>query len=72
MIRAIRYWLDRQKISPGLIKPGQFRVRYNDDVWSVRTTYDVARTYAQVFGGTVHWVRYDDPAQQSEKEQSNG
>jgi len=62
VIRAIRKLLDKLPTSPGLIRAGQWRVLYHDGNWSVRMTYDIAKDYAGMFGGTVRHIRYDDPA----------
>lgn len=68
MIRAIRRFLDKFPTSEGLLKSGQWRVHYTDGNWSEKMTNDAAWDYADMFGGTVHWVRYDDPATDKAKE----
>lgn len=53
---------DKIATSPGLIWSGQWRVHYTEvDRWSIRMTYDAAKSYAEIFNGTVHHVRYNDP-----------
>lgn len=62
MIRFLRRQLDKLPKSPGIVRSGQWRVQYDSGEWTIRMTYDVARDYANIFGGAVHWIRYDDKA----------
>lgn len=62
MIRFLRRQLDKLAGSPGLLMSGQWRVQYADGLWTRRMTYDAACEYAEMFGGQVHWIRYDDRA----------
>lgn len=69
LAKAIRKFFDLFPSSPGLIRSGQWRVKYNDGNWSRKMTHDTATQYAEMFGGEVHWVRYDDPAAKKEPQQ---
>ena len=55
------YIVDSIPTSPGLLKSGMWRVRYNDGEYTVPLTKDVCKDYAEIYGGTVIWVRYNDP-----------
>lgn len=52
--------------STGLMKSGHWRVKYHDTFpdgtpqISKKMTHDAACDYAEIFGGEVHYVRYND------------
>lgn len=52
---------DKLESSPGLIRSGQWYVRYNDGTRTHRMTYDVCKDYADIFGGKVVHDRYRSP-----------
>jgi len=58
---------DKLKESPGLVKDGYWRVLYNDGEFSRTSTYDVAQSYADAFGGEVIHTRFHDPCKLKEE-----
>ena len=62
ILKPILYLYDLFPNSDGLIQCGNWRVRYNDGRYTRKMTHDVCADYAEMFGGKVVWVRYNDPA----------
>lgn len=57
---------DKLRVENGLVRnAGRFRVLYTDlgtGIWSEKMTYESAKNYASMFGGTVYWIGRIDPA----------
>lgn len=56
MLRWIKRQLDKIPSSPGLIRSGKWYIIYNDGQRSSKLTYDIARQYADHFGGKVYHI----------------